>query len=788
MAGPTGGGTGSRRGPADLPDRPHGPVIPSRDPGRYPGGAKQATNVGREQYAYLHAGHIIHVDTETMVCSVRVDSMQGEYHDVPIPGSGGAGPRSWSGNIPEPGSKVIIGWKKFDAHGRGFRPYILTFLSPGTFIARDYEPFSSANPADAAAVLQIDPTLADDPRQNLGVIRLKARKGYPGDYIASSSGGSDMILDRDVLLTNRAGNEIRLRDSDQSAILQVRNEFTANAAGYYRRGLIKRNAFAFLPDLYPLDNNDQPAQVISPGTSTTLDANGEPIDRNPAYDTLLGFGLINADGTLNFQDQTTPAGYSINPENTSKTQPGDTNTLVFYPPVVMPDGQHVSYIVQGEPANSFAQTTLAYTEDRREIQHLSDGTMAVTEEGDGFQIDSPAPVYIEDVLGTVVGNDFFTDSGRPLYKRVLGMRVFNNPDQGIPSSGPAFEPVDTVNRLGVMDAVGLARLFRLYSPYPGSTNQYVFGITKEGKVLCHIPKTQAGEPEEKGKSVDLNILGLVKAIIGADENNNNTSVDIRMTGGVNLDIGRLTGGTYSGASIVLNLQGGIVKNHNADPGTGVADDSRYLGSVLEAGTGTKMVTWQGSIINNAGGENAQSGQKITLAAGPGGQATTCMGDLGETVLGNTQKQYVGTQPVMTSYALGHIKTLLTGIDSSTALVGGFARTVVAGTGITDTCTAGNFISTVAAGNLLQNVGTGNFAVTVGAGNLALTAGAGPMSLTSSLAATLTSGVLASIVAPVVAIGAGAVGFAVAGIPGPPSPMLDYIVGIPLLGVPNISLG
>jgi hypothetical protein len=735
--------------------------------------------------AFLHAGHIVHVDTETMVCSVRVDSMNGEYHDVPIPASGGGGPRSFSGSIPENGSKVILAWKRKDAHGRAFLPYIVTFLAPGTFMARDFEPFSTSDPADAATVLQLAPDLANDPRVNLGVIRLKSRKGYSGDFVASSSSGADFILDRDALLTNRAGNEFRLRDADQTSILQTRNEFTSNAAGFYRRGLIKRNAFAFLPDLYPLNSDaDTQATVISPGTSTTLNpATGEPIDRNPAYDTLLGFGLINTDGTLNFQDETTPAGYSVQPTNNPQ-MPGDTNTLPFYPAVVTPDGQHISYIVQGEPANSFAQVLYGYTEDRTELRHVSDGTMAVTEEGDGFQIDPPAPVYIEDVKGTVVGNDFYTDSGRPLYKRVLGMRVFESPDQSAPSAGPSFEPVDTVQRLGVMDAVGLARLFRIQSPYVGSSNQFAFGITKEGKVVCHVPATQAGEVNEKGKSIDLNILGLLKAIIGADQNGGNTSIDLRTTGGLNLDIGRFTGGTNSGQSIVLNLQGGLVVYHNADPNSGVASETRHLGAVFESGTSSKLVAHQGNIITNAGGELGNSGQKITNQAGPGGQATTCSGDFSTTVLGKTQEQYA--QIVQTAYGLGKVRTTLSGIDSSTVLAGGIVRTVVGGTGISDTVAGGNILASVAAGNLLQSVGTGNFAVTVGAGNLALTAGAGPLALTSSLAASITSGVLTSLNSPATSIGI-PTGFAVAGIPGPPGPMLDYIVGIPLLGIPTISI-
>jgi len=688
-------------------------------------------------------------------------------------------------------------------------------------MARDYEPFSAAIPADAAIALQAYPELSSDPRYNLGVTRLKLRKSYSGDYVASSSGGSDLILDRDVFFTNRAGNEFRLRDSDQTSILQARNEFVANAAGYYRRGLIKRNAFAFLPDLYPLGPNNQPVTtvnaagatvvVIAPGVSSTLNAVGDPIDRNPAYDTLLGFGLINTDGTLNFLDQITPAGYYINPENSAGTasslpqinvpatttllssaapstpvlMPADTNTLTFYPPVVMPDGQHVSYITHGEPSANFANSLLAYTEDRFEMQHLSDGTMAVTEEGDGFQIDPVAPVYIEDVKGTYVGNDFYTDSGRPLYKRVLGMRLFASPDQNTPSAGPAFEPIDPVQRLGLFDALGLARVFRMQSPYPGSSNQYVFGLTKEGKVLCHIPKTQAGEPHEKGKSVDLNVLGLIKAIVGSDENNSNTSIDLRTTGGINLDIGRFTGGTNSGASIVLNLQGGIVKNHNADPNSGVASDERYLGSMFEAGSATKLVTWDGNVIHNAGGELGNSGHKITNNAGPGGQADICSGDKGTTVLGKTQEQF--GQLVFSIYVLGKSRITISGVDSHTIFAGGFARTVLGGTGMSDTVVAGNMTKIVGTGNLLQSVATGNFSVTVGAGNLSLASPSGPISITSTLATSITSGILTSIVSPVTKIGL-ATSFAVAGIPGPPGPMLDFITGLPLFGIPTIAIG
>jgi hypothetical protein len=210
-----------------------------------------------------------------------------------------------------------------------------------------------------------------------------------------------------------------------------------------------------------------------------------------------------------------------------------------------------------------------------------------------------------------------------------------------------------------------------------------------------------------------------------------------------------------------------------------------MGSELDAGTGSKITSWQGSLVYNAGGECGLSGQKITHQAGPGGQADTCSGGKSVTVLGMTQEQYA--QLVTTAYATGKLRTTILGVDGTTVISGGITRQVLAGVGMTDTCAAGNHLTTVAAGNLLQSVGTGNFGVTVGAGSLALTSGAGPIAMSSSLAATITSGVLTSISSPATQIGI-PTGFSVAGAPGPPGPMLDYIVGIPLLGIPTIAIG
>jgi hypothetical protein len=677
-----------------------------------------------------------------MVCSIRLSSGSGEYHDVPIPASGGAGPRSWSGSIPEVGTPVILGWKKFGV--RAFKPYILQVLTPGVFMARDFEPFASVAPEEAAEVLTAHPELADDPDVNLGVIRLKSRKAYPGDWLASSSGGADALLDRDVFITNRAGNEFWLRDADQTAVLQTINEFTSSAAGYYRRGLIKRNAFSFLPDLFPVAEDGTVPDKI-------------PKD-SAAYPVLLSFGLIKEDGSKNFPDD---------PDNP------------FYPYVVTPDGQRVAYVVHGEHDQSFADTQLAYVEDRKELRHLSDGVMAVTEEGDGFQVDPPFPVFIEDVMGTVVGNDFHSEAGRPLYKRVLSMRVFDNMDQRTVPAGPKLEAVDTIQDLGIMDDVALARLFRVQSP--NGSNQYAFGVTKEGKVLLFVPKTRVGTPEMKGKSLEAAFAGLVKAVIGADENSDGASMDVRLLGGLNIEIGRFRDGN----SIHLKLHGKIRREHMGNDEGGLASEEVYGGSTSRTVSASEMNIIGGNSVEDIGAEKALKANAILQNAGPGGMKQVCAGDWGTTVLGKTQTQHA--QRVTTTWAIGKSGVVVAGVDDHTVLAGMKSTTVVAGSHTTTVAT-GNMSATVAAGAYSMSVGVGSMSATVGAGALSLTASGGPLSVTSSLTNTITGGTMNSLIAPINKIGATTVGFCVAGIPGPPGPYLDPITGMPAFGLPTIPVG
>jgi hypothetical protein len=708
-----------------------------------------------------------------MVCSIQLETGTGERFDVPLPAPGGGGPRSWSGNIPERGAKVILGWRKYD--NRAYVPHIIEFVTVGTYPAREFDPFSTIDPADAAEALAQAPELEDDPRINIDVIRLKMRKAYEGDHISSSSSGADLLLDRGAQLMNRAGNEYWLRDSDQTAVLQVLNEFTANAAGYYRRGLIRRQTFNLLPDLAIsgfIPSADEFDQLTNGVFATSQDSDGNDFRSilqkvrfgTAAFDKLLEFGLINPDGTLTDQIDSDP------------------NDL-FYPFVVTADGQRQSYVVLGEHENGFDETDQCYVEDRVELRHVSDGTMAVTEDGDGAQIDPIPPVFIEDVRGTVVGNDPYTESGRSLYKRILSMRLFDDPDQGSPSAGPVLESVDTLTSQVEADTKALARLFRIQSPT--NSNQFAYGISKEGRLFLHIPKSQTGTTQEKGKSADINIAGLVKAVFGIDENTR-TSLDFRSQGGIKLDIGAFQDSSDpnnpQNVSVDLVLRGKIRTTYAGEQGR----ESIIGGSDFRSITGSTLDAIGGNAVRSVGGSESVEAFSITHNAGFGGLKEKSAGDVNRTILGKTTESYA--QLRQTTFALSDTKTMLAGIDATTVLAGGITRTVAAGTGITDTVVAGNLTSTVTTGNMLLNVGVGNMAATVGAGNLALSAAGGNVAITGGIATTVLGGTTAQIAGPITKIGLSVVGFVVAGVPGPPAPHRDYITGLPILGIPTVPIG
>lgn len=61
-------------------------------------------------------------------------------------------------------------------------------------------------------------------------------------------------------------------------------------------------------------------------------------------------------------------------------------------------------------------------------------------------------------------------------------------------------------------------------------------------------------------------------------------------------------------------------------------------------------------------------------------------------------------------------------------------------------------------------------------------------MASAVATTVAAGAVAQLVAPLVKLGTTAVGGVVAGVPGPPGPHLDFLTGLPIFGIPNVTVG
>jgi hypothetical protein len=721
---------------------------------------RKATDTSNiESKKLLWIGRVVHVDVESMRCSITAITGNEQWHDVQIPMSGG-GPRSFSGSIIERGSMVILGWRAFGMYTQ--HPVIITCLPPGLYPARSYNPVAVADKNQIDALLSKRPELKYDPNLFLDTVRLKNRKAYEGDYIATSKDGSDILLDRDVMLTSRSGMEIRLRDSDQTSVLNTLNDYVSNAAGSYYRGMIRRGMLSLPQEIYPLSSlTNIPSSYNLRSSGDKRLFNQSVPKSSPAYDYLKEQNLIDADGFRTHSYE---------------------QAELEYPSIVDPAGVRTSYVMQGDIGNNPINSLYAYIEDRRELNHVSDGVISVTEEVDGFQIDQK-PYYIEDVHGTVVGNDY-SGPGRDLYKRILRMNVFDSPKDGsfgVPASLQSLD-LSTPDGIELADTMGLARLYRIKSPR--TDNVYSFGVSKEGKVFLSVPKTTTGRTsQDLGQSIDASIAGLVKMNIGRDDNTG-LSADVRLQGGMNLEIGR----DRNRNSLNITLFGPIVwKFLGDDDETSRPTLDWRLGGAANISASSNISTVAGANhLSSAGGRNIAIGSSIEQNAGESGMSIKSLGAANTVILG--EASYDHGQSVTCNYAVGKEATTVAGVDKTTVLTGSITRSVVAGTGIDDSVTTGNILTSVVTGLVDTSVTTGSYSVSVKSGALSLAAPVGPVSIQAA-STTISSTSLNLFTAPTTAIGTATVGFAVAGIPSPvPGPHIDYLTGIPILGIPTIAIG
>jgi hypothetical protein len=497
--------------------------------------------------------------------------------DITVPCGG---KRHFFGALPERGDICYVGWGVRESAGTASAksPIILGWAPQAAWMGHEWIAHQAMERGENMDTVR-ERTVASGTFER---VRFKMRHLAPGNVFASSSQGSDLVLDEGVVLTNRRGNEIRLRDSDQALVTRALQNYQAMAGTRVYSGMVHRES-RLLPstlfsdgtywDISPQtidDNNPRsadlfgsspypenfltPGQIftrtVGAGESDFATERGSLPSRLDPFVFLQWGGLTNSDG------------YRIDDD-----LPGGVSNTIYggkamYRVGLAQNGNVDNAIARS--ANFNAPPVEALTEYRVEVTHTSDGTLPVTEQTDGFdseRLPTSAPTagnplgqgrqpFIEWVLGSVVGNDPFSLLGKPLYGVPLKPQVRD------PSGNIAPAMVDALNSpLGDHAAT----LFRVASPIPGpngATSTSFTSFTKDGRFKAYI----AGGP---------------------------VSAEVATEGDLALNIG---------GTLALNLRGGISLNGASGPGN--------VGLNLGSATGAVVIQGGGGLGTTASAQTA----------------------------------------------------------------------------------------------------------------------------------------------------------------------------------------
>ena len=523
----------------------------------------------------LGVARVVLVDYEEHFVTLRtLIGTEQEFERVPVPITyPGAGARHFLGSMPEIGDYCVVGWLPQDTGGgKGTKtPVILTWIIPGVWPGRDWlttanftedehDSGTSRNRAEVAGVFER--------------VRHKLRHIQPGNIVACSSQGSDLVLDEDVTLANRRGNEFILRDADQAVVTRALQQFTALSGSRTYAGMVQRDALR-LPTTMFSDGRrwDSEVQALGgvPVHETDLPENTtqSPGFLSPAPDLHRVFNKKgNLGGALDTPpDHLNPYSFLRNggyiDEDGIAVDDKHVSDAVYA-------GKNIYRVMSGSPDNGALQPEAAIlTEHRIEVAHTSDGRLPVTEQTDGFDAERLPPSdpdtrgtsnnrpYIEWVLGSVVGNDPFSGPGRKQYGLPLVAQVFD--------AGGGLGPRLEAARIAYPGQSGgtplgdhAATLFKL-TPISGQLAPTWWSVNKKGQVRASL----SGPPGES--SLDLALAGGLRLALGG-------ALDLQLKGGIHL-------GTLSKNSLRLRSEQGPVVIY----GGGAGSDEE---SLLEREQGT----------------------------------------------------------------------------------------------------------------------------------------------------------------------------------------------------------
>ena len=455
----------------------------------------------------LGVAKVTNIDYEGLYVTLKVLLGASEvYERVPVPLTfPGAGSRSFFGSMPEIGDYCIVGWMPQEtsstANGGGTKiPVILRWIVPGVWPGRDWL---------TTAEFDVDEVDGAVPRNqyegSYDRIRHKLRHMNPGNILASSSQGSDLVLDEGVLLANRRGNEFRLRDQDQAAVTRALQRFDALAGVRVYAGMVQRDANILYPTMVS-DGKlwDGPLQATAgqPLTNLPDDLNNlkgfltpakilqkKPLTPEEGY---LGRTPLNLDARIDPYTFLRQGGFI------------DTNGFVALGVNANPDviygGKPIFRVANQSKENAAGDPDKpTLTEYRLDITHTSDGRLPVTEQTDMFDAerlpeeDSTNPKgklpsntpFIEWVLGSVIGNDAFTEQGRAMYGMPLKAIIFDG-DTPQPHLEAALITSASSGVSSTPMKEQAATLFKLTPPTEEGGDPTFWSVNKQGQMRAAL--------------------------------------------------------------------------------------------------------------------------------------------------------------------------------------------------------------------------------------------------------------------------------------------------------------
>lgn len=744
----------------------------------------------------LHTAVVTFVDYETLRVSIRMITGE-EFVRIPFTMSfPGAGARHFMGIMPEIGDLCVVGFgATTEAHQV---PIILGWYTSSAMAGHDWWPTQPFGYEEFGLSPAVSESFGTAARR----VRHKLRHMRPGEAHISSSQGSDLVLNEGVLLANRRGGEIRLRDQDQAFVVRSINSFHVQSGSRVYAGPVQRSGIllprALVSDGYQYDSW---RQVDGEGNPLPINAN----TRNPATSSTVGvyqpdsvfgsglpMGTADPNPTL-YNSLYMDLNGRVSPNTVSDTSYGGKS---LFRVGVTPFG--------ASPTNVAGDSSIpALVEHRVEVAHASDGTLPVSEETDGFDADRVPPTdprsseapsgarsinapMVEHVLGTVVGNDPFSIVGRQQYGHPLRAQVFASDG----SAAPAF-----LSGLGTPMAEHAAAMFRVTPPLDPSLAPTWWSVTKDGRVRASIggpPGTASAEiamqgglrmstGSSSGYSFDLSADGKIRINAKKGSVEDNVGVEVSSdSGAVRIFAGgndnssgpfqRLapnSGGESGSPALTLEARTNVLLKAGRSitlsaPELRLQDISTLS---LSGGNGISLQSGGSASIQAKESRWTSTGQSIFTFTGPTDFLPTN---------GPARRTTIGTSPV-TGFVGGpaDVYTLLYGDRIEAIGVGNHVNTI--GTGTMTFATAAGVYSATGTGSSMV-LGPGGAAVAAPVGAVAVTAPAGAATLTGGLAATVASA------GPTVARGAvtilSAPGIKVGGIISQSD--LDPLTGLPLL--------